>query len=467
MKKLLFLFFAISLTLSACGTASTQPAPPTQTGTPTITPTTTQTPTSTITPLPTIPAFTPTFDVSTIVTVTPAEKAECPKEDPSVVAKFAKPNSDGSFEQYSTSDILDYLNSGGTATQLRDSGIGEVVDLNGDGVNEVVYRGIIRFAYIILGCQNGEYQEFLHFIGDSGADLIDILDLNKDGTPEIILYNFVHYGFVEVYIFEWDGNKFNSLINMGKDLSTDDRVIDWASTTLPHQIIDINNDGLKEIIVEYDFSKICGGFLGICDGMPTRIETTILGWNGQNYVIQQRYYAPAQYRFQAIQDGDRQTNDGDYAKALSSYRAVISDNDLEWWSPEREEYERYTYMTQYDPTPVVSPTPIPDSAEYPSLAAYAYYRIMLLHLVQGQETEAASTYQTLKDTFGTTPYAAPYIEMATEFWEAYQSTQKMYDGCAAAIQYAVEHPEILIPLGSDYHGWQSHIYVPADVCPFR
>ncbi|MFN8404949.1 MAG: hypothetical protein U0V48_15540 [Anaerolineales bacterium] len=34
-------------------------------------------------------------------------------------------------------------------------------------------------------------------------------------------------------------------------------------------------------------------------------------------------------------------------------------------------------------------------------------------------------------------------------------------------QYAVEHPDILIPLGSDYHGAQSHIYVPEDVCPFR
>ncbi|HEX9387848.1 MAG TPA: hypothetical protein VF918_16110, partial [Anaerolineales bacterium] len=60
-----------------------------------------------------------------------------------------------------------------------------------------------------------------------------------------------------------------------------------------------------------------------------------------------------------------------------------------------------------------------------------------------------------------------YVEMATAFWDAYQSTHKMYDGCAAAIQYAVEHPEILIPLGSDYHGSQSHTYVPADVCPFR
>lgn len=27
--------------------------------------------------------------------------------------------------------------------------------------------------------------------------------------------------------------------------------------------------------------------------------------------------------------------------------------------------------------------------------------------------------------------------------------------------------DILIPFGSDYHGWQSHTYVPADVRPFR
>ena len=108
-----------------------------------------------------------------------------------------------------------------------------------------------------------------------------------------------------------------------------------------------------------------------------------------------------------------------------------------------------------------------DLTEYPRLAAYAYYRIMLLHLVQGQEAEAASTYQTLQETFGTDSYTAPYVEMASAFWERYQSTKKMYDGCAAAIQYVVEHPEILTPLGSDYHGWQSHIYEPADVCPFR
>ena len=92
---------------------------------------------------------------------------------------------------------------------------------------------------------------------------------------------------------------------------------------------------------------------------------------------------------------------------------------------------------------------------------------MLLHLVQGNESEAITTYNTLLEIFGNDPHARPYVEMATAFWEVYQSTHKMYDGCAVAIQYAVEHPEILIPLGSDYHGAQSHIYVPEDVCPFR
>ncbi|HNO93984.1 MAG TPA: hypothetical protein PKJ84_07430 [Anaerolineales bacterium] len=75
--------------------------------------------------------------------------------------------------------------------------------------------------------------------------------------------------------------------------------------------------------------------------------------------------------------------------------------------------------------------------------------------------------QTLQDISVTDLYATLYIEMTTAFWKPYQFTHEMYDGCAAAIQYVVEHPQILTPLGSDYHGWQSHIYVPADVCPFR
>lgn len=92
---------------------------------------------------------------------------------------------------------------------------------------------------------------------------------------------------------------------------------------------------------------------------------------------------------------------------------------------------------------------------------------MLLHTVRGYESDAGTVYNTLQQKFGSDPDGRPYAEMASAFWDAYQSTHKMYDGCAAAIHYAAEHPEILIPLGSHYHGAQSHTYVPADVCPFR
>ena len=466
MKKILPFIFIVGTLFSACGTDSTQPA---QTGTPTLTPTATRNPTSTITPLPTIPTFTPTFDVSTIVTVTPAEKAVCLKENPFITSKFATPNSDSFYETYTSAEVLDYLNSGGTVDQLEKApGSTKIVDLTGDGINEVVHRNIMN--YVILGCKDGQYQDLFEFapkIDVFSIQMGNVSDLNRDGIPELMFYKFSHYGYPEIYIFEWDGNKFRSLIDIGVDEYTGE-VIDYISMTGEHKLLDKNEDGIKEIVTEYDNNKLCGGFGGFCDGTPMRIQTTTLSWNGKNYIdLKQNNYSPPQYRFQAVQDGDWQTSYGNYAEAVSSYQAVIFDDNLEWWSPKREEYERYNYMTQYDPTPIASPTPIPDPAEYPSLAAYAYYRIILLHLVQGQEAEAASTYQTLQDTFGSNQFAAPYVEMATDFWEAYQSTQEMYDGCAAAIQYAVEHPEILTPLGSDYHGWQSHIYVPADVCPFR
>ncbi|HSO12350.1 MAG TPA: hypothetical protein VLT51_08235, partial [Anaerolineales bacterium] len=204
----------------------------------------------------------------------------------------------------------------------------------------------------------------------------------------------------------------------------------------------------------------CSNFL------PQRQKTVTFEWNGKEFFETSIEFAPPEYRFQAVQDADAATHSGKLDEAFRLYGEVISNKNLEWWSPERFAYEQ---DASYRWIPGITPVPEPpvNLTEYPRLAVYAYYRILLLHLAQGQEAEAASTYQTLQETFGSDPYAAPYVEMASAFWEAYQSTNKMYDGCAAAIQYAVEHPEILVPLGSDYHGRQSHIYEPADVCPFR
>jgi hypothetical protein len=466
--------------VASSSTATPSPLPTaTQTTLPTATPTAT-TPAlasgASVTPLPTIPTFTPTFDARTIVTVTPAPKAECPKEDPTVVAGFVTPNSNGYYDLFTADDVLTYLNSGGAlapfitnhAEPVSDIILGTIVDLTGDGVSEVVVRGLVR--YDILGCENGKYQNLFELATyDFSMDLEDILDLNKDRIPELIFYSFSRYGYANIYIVGWDGNRFRSLIDLGTDTLTG-QIMDAVFATTYHKSIDTNGDGLREIVAVYNVKELCNGMRGLdfCNGTPTREQITVLSWNGQNYVdLKQENYAPPQYRFQAIQDGDWQTRYGNYARALSLYQEAIFNDRLEWWSPKRRDYDVHLRVSQYDTNPTVYPTPIFDNTEYPHLAAYAYYRIMLLHIVQGHESDAGTVYKTLQQKFSNDPHGHPNVEMATAFWEIYQSTHKMYDGCAVAIQYATEHPEILIPLGSDYHGSQSHIYVPADVCPFR
>jgi hypothetical protein len=428
------------------------------------------TPTASITSLPTIPTFTPTFDASTIVTVTPAPSAVCPKENPEIVADFSGPYI------YGYDEVLTYLNSGGSLVQFieafsnrdPDANWGKIIDLTGDGVSEIVYKGLVR--YDILGCKNGKYEDLFEFATyDFSMDLEEIIDLNKDGIPELIFYSLSRYGYANIYMIGWDRNKFRSLIDVGIDTVIGE-VIDAVSATTYHKLMDTNDDRLEEIIVVYNVNELCYGLSGLdfCDGTPVREQIMTLSWNGQNYVaFKQETYSPPKYQFQAIQDGDQQARDGNYAEALSFYQAAIFDDRLEWWSPEREVYEIYTHRAQFDATPTIYPTPKIDITEYPQLAAYAYYRIMLLHSVQGHESDAGTVYKTLQQKFNNDPHGRPYVEMATAFWEAYQSTHQMYDGCAAVIQYAAELPAILIPLGSDYHGSQSHTYVPADVCPFR
>ncbi|MFN8434823.1 MAG: hypothetical protein U0V18_12425 [Anaerolineales bacterium] len=478
MKKLLSLFFAIGLTLSACGKASTQPTPPTETGTLTITPTATQTPTATITPLPTIPTFTPTFDVSSIVTVTPAEKAVCPKESPKLEPDFNFCGSGDCSGSSLPEEILEFLNSGGSPKKIEK--YITPLDVNNDGVIEYAHQ---NYSIIIYACKEGSYKTILEYHGTQRTPYLDhIIDLNNNAIPELIISNFERRAFRSVHILEWDGEEFRELIErsfVSFSSNPNGEVItyNWiGGTVMNYEFRDINNDGLQELIAVDEIPWADPGDLS--SGLPWREETVTLGWDGKNYTVTNIDYSPPQYQFQSIQDGDRYTETQKYKEALELYKNAIFDSDLEWWSKDRQEYESYAVLNDWfhnamslmiataTPYPTLPPV-FPDPAEYPSLAAYAYYRIFLLQLVQGQEAEAASTYQTLQDTFGSDPYAKPYIEMATAFWEAYQSMHKMYDGCAAAIQYAAEHPEILTPLGSDYHGWQSHIYVPADVCPFR
>ena len=150
------------------------------------------------------------------------------------------------------------------------------------------------------------------------------------------------------------------------------------------------------------------------------------------------------------------------------YQDAIFSDKLEWWSPQRSKDTLKKLSGNNDHPENAKPADgIPDPAEYPSLAAYAYYRMIALHIDLGQMDAAQVNYATLQKKFPAGNPGHPYVEMATAFWDVHQSTGRMYDACGAAIAYADAHPEILTLLGSNYHGGQSHTYVPADVCPFR
>jgi hypothetical protein len=408
----------------------------------------TTTPTASITPLPTIPTFTPTFDTLTVITVTPAPKAECLKttarDNPNLDFlgfQLAMPPLPEDTEK----KVLEFLNQYDASPLIKavqnhwDSAsdyFTAIQDFTNDGTPDLAI-GIT--AFYIFGCRNGRYETLLEIETNqhlSPAAIISIEDNNHNGIPEItFLTDIDTHGGKYYQIYEWNGSKFANLIP-SKDLDFPEAGEIRISNSGELRFEDVSNDAMKELIVDSGI-PIWDVYYS---GFPWRNERIYYTWNGRQYEILKQEFSDPEFRFQAVQNGDFTASQKVFDKAEDFYQKVIFSETLRGYSPEiRENLQK----------------------------AYAYYRIMLLHLVQENEAEAETSYKTLQDKFGNDPYAQRYLEMATVFWDTYQSTHKMYDGCAVAIKYAAEHPEILVPLGSDFHGWQSHTYVPADVCPFR
>jgi hypothetical protein len=236
MIRCVFATLAILVALSSC-TPVTQATPlpvisnsATPSSIPTATQTSlpTQTPTASITPLPTIPTFTPTFDVSTIVTVTPAPKAECPKEDNSLKLNFRFHDPLVDIDQ----EIPNFLNSGGDMKMIT-SELSKIygqyyyrfTDITNDGMPDLIFNGFRKLydTFYILWCQNGRYSIF------SGEDIIgvamgntiyEIVDMNKNGIPEIIIYKrgCTGGGCYNFFVGEWNGEIF---VNLAPELYLD------------------------------------------------------------------------------------------------------------------------------------------------------------------------------------------------------------------------------------------------------
>ena len=217
MFRSFFVFIAILILISACAPApqaTPQPDQPTTTSSPplTRTPTRTALPSATltafITPLPTIPTFTPTFDVSTIVTVTPAPKAECPKEDPNLVPNFELPDSLSCAQRGGTQEecfpkgvekkFLDDLNSGGSVKSLlnlyypngylnQNPRTHFPQDVTGDETLELLFYDLRLYrSPNIYYCNSGKYELFTFHNEGHSIRLHTPEDLNRNNIPEIV-----------------------------------------------------------------------------------------------------------------------------------------------------------------------------------------------------------------------------------------------------------------------------------------
>jgi hypothetical protein len=501
-NNFLFALIVLSLLISSCAPAASSPSAtlvasstnsptPTPSLTLTATPRATLTPAPpTVTPLPTIPTFTPTFDVRTIVTATPAPKAECPKEDQNIQITLPPTVYFDQAENWIKLDdvVLEYLNKGGTLQNLIKaySGVKDLmnainelrpsaIDLTNDNTPEIIIINPMSElekptpAIYVFSCNRGKYSNIFswrmpHSI--AGVENLMTLDINANGIPELFIQTGVNFTdkITKMWIYEWNGTLFQSLLTVpykpSGEMVYQRGTLDALNLTYRDDFLimgnynlafrDIDKNKTIELIVELKNVAYSDG--------PARDPKITYAWNGNYLYLYRIEYPQPKYRFQAIQDGDDATQFQEYDKAVTLYQDVIFNSQLDWYSKTRQSEFGFYWN---------APTPTIDLTEYPRLAAYAYYRMIILHTFLGETEAAQIKYDTLQQKFPEGDPGHPYVEMAIAFWDAYQSTQKMYDACAAAIQYADEHPEILIPLGSDYHGSQSHRYVPADVCPFR
>jgi hypothetical protein len=423
---------------------------------------------------PPTPTASSTFDINSIQTSTPAAPAKCPQIPlPKPIPTFEYNGQDRIGVEESV--YLDYLNQFGAnafllADQSTRDGEGQLDphiilhrDLTNDGVPEIV---VSRGQFFIFGCRNGQYQALLA-VDQNGhsmsRQIVAITDLNRNGIPELLItFDMGTHGEVSYGLIEWNNGKFNDL--MIPDYSIDGGEYDGFLILYGGSINfqDVDHDGLKEIVIN------SGSWLGapdiICDTAPLRKSKGYYKWNGQSFVFYKLIFEPPQYRFQAVEDADHDVLDREYDQALALYQRVIFDNRLEWWTNARKDY--IYSCNDYSNPPSTTP-PSPDPNEYQYQAAYARFRIMVLHLMHGYQSDAQVVYQTLLKKFPDGTPGSVYADMAQAFWGEYQTSHSLVQACGKSQDVASHRLDEATRYLLDNYGYDGTVnYTLQQLCPF-
>jgi hypothetical protein len=338
-------------------------------------------------------------------------------------------------------------------------------DLTNDGVPEIV---VSLGPLYVFGCKDGKYQTLLSTEQNAHLDpqkIVAIDDLNQNGITEFLVLvdsgtQNDHY----YQLFEWGDGKFNHLFNL----------TDWGANTIwvlsggGFTFQDVDHDEIKDIVLHNGSPLSADNYgYGIA---PWRRITKYYKWDGEHFTLLKKFFDPPEYRFQAVEDADHAVLNQEYDKALDLYQQAIFSDKLEWWTQDRKAFivQQKRAKGWREPVPTYSPTPDPN--EYFYLSAYARFRIMVVHLLHGYDSDAQVVYQTLLKKYPEGTPGSIYAKMAQVFWQNYEKNHSLGQACEEAItaMKPVEE-EATRYLIDDYEkdGWGQKHYVIEQLCPYH
>jgi hypothetical protein len=349
--------------------------------------------------------------------------------------------------------IADYLSAGGSAEGLestlrawgsiidRRGSVTADVDLTGDAIPDVIVVAYAPEAQVpdpvlwpaslmVFGSEDGTYR--LLYIARSGdaphfhLTIVSVADINASGTANLVYTSstcIVHTCYVGVSALAYDPASGEMVDLLGEQFA---RPYSSAS------IVDMDGDGVSEILIDV------GGFGSVGAG-PQRTYRETYVWDGQHYVLSETVITSEPWPIHYLQDADAAAEAGDYAAALDIYQEFLDQDD-----------------------PLVC-TKDPD--EIPGLRRYARYRVMLIHVLLGDDASAEAVYESLRgEVAGEVGPEAGFIALADMFWESYAQTRDVGQSCREVVKYAGDHPTTFEIL--NMFGYANRQYAAEDMCPF-
>ncbi len=447
-------------------------------------------PTPTGTQVLSTPTSYPTFHPELAVTVTPAQAEVCPVEDPNfeftdellVLAKedllaFVETSLDSgaSFEQ-----ILSQLFQGDTRKMQTFS-----PDLTTDGVSEMIIQH--DHAVTIFQCHDGAYRSILEYDTEEWSPISNKYksDINQNGIPELMITFKIDPNNNYAYdLLEWDGQEMKAILQVdhgynARDISRIANGVGWNSiqqvwvddhwvlvlndTVGEFTLKDLDGNGFYEIVFD-DYGP--GNKMIFYETGPWLYQRLVFTWNGESFLFSDYQIDSPLYRYQALQEADRAFLLRNYDQALILYDKVIQSTVLEWYSLDRKKYFWDIYAAKHSgrDTSEIHP-PYFRADEYQYLSAYARFRKMVLQLAAGKQADAYNSYQLIDQIYTVKNPGFKHAEIGRIYWNAVENGMSLMDACQPVIEYVAENPKLMDALGDQWHGDQSHIYTPADVCP--